>query len=226
MITSMTTISSSLTDFGTATQLTVVLNIRLCLRCVPFSCVLSMLQDLENAATVSPSDPAYSWAYAEVTKLLQRKKGQHRSQLSVDAPNPTLDGRADGKAYGIRKSIVALWDPETDFSEHVTRKNFRCIRCNSATKRPGRTKLRRVCGLHANFYFCGVKYKSSRCQCPANDSASTCFDSKHSEIISRLPEFVKMELPVILTPSGAIDRKMLELINHDVLNRAKLYLSC
>ena len=76
--------------------------------------------------------------------------------------------------------------------------------------------MRRVCGLKGHFYFCGIKYKCLKCNKSEDGSGSRCFDSKHSVILARLPDWVQSQLPVILTTSGAIDRDMMELINYDV----------
>lgn len=177
-------------------------------------------QDLENAAEISRDDPAYEWAYEEASILLQQTAGQRNFTLFKLAPNPTFDSQGNKTGYILTDSIVVLWDPEKAWSDHVTRHHFRCINCDSRTKRAGRSKLRRVCGLRGNYYFCGIKYSCTCCKKPAEGSTSTSFDSKHPTVLARLPEYVQNQLPVILTAKGAIDRQMFELINYDVLHGA------
>ena len=180
----------------------------------------ALVQDLLNAAEVTKKDPAYKWAYSKITELLNQKAGQRDFEMFKLAANATFDSQGSKTGYLLSDSIVVLWDPEHAWPDHVCRDHFKCIKCGSRTKRSGRTKMRRVCGLKGHFYFSGVKYSCPCCKKPALGKASTSFDSKHPEIMARLPEYVQNQIPVILTAKGAIDRQMFELINYDVLHGA------
>lgn len=157
------------------------------------------LQDLENARPLSKDDPGYNWAESEAKAILARKPAQREFNFFTVAPNPTFDLNGNKVAYLLRDSIVVVWGPERAWPEFIVRKQHcRCIRCNGPTVQAGRSKLRRVCGLRGNFYFCGIKYRCPHCPHADQSGGSTCIDSKHPEVMARMPDFVQRELPVIL----------------------------
>ena len=149
---------------------------------------------------------------------MARKKGQRDFKLSELAPDPTFDISGNKVSYLLIDSIVVVWDPERAWPEFITRELFNCIKCNARTIRAGRSKMRRVCGMKANYYFSGIKYKCSHCEPAEKPGGSTCFDSKHPVILARLPDWVQTQLPVVLTTKGAIDRDMMEIMSFDVVN--------
>ena len=177
-----------------------------------------LAQELENGRVLKTNDPAYEWAEAEAKKLLAKQKGQTVFDCFKLAPNPTYNPDGDRVAFYLTNSVVVVWDPEKAWPEHIKRNHFCCTKCGGKTTRKGRSKMRRVCGLKGHFYFCGIKYSCQKCSKSEGGSGSTCFDSKHPDILARLPDWVQTQLPVILTTNGAIDRDMMELINYDVTN--------
>ena len=110
--------------------------------------------------------------------------------------------------YALMNCSFFIWDPEKQYDELLQEFKFKCPKpnCKKILQNHGWSKsirIERTITSNARILVC-ESYQCYECSQPNPNCRSSSFDVVHPDLMSQLPDSVRIIFPFILNPNGAL----------------------